>query len=171
MNRDGCTTLERHAAHFKDMVPHTATLTRLAARARTVIELGVRGGVSTWALLDGLPADGELVSVDNDGRCIRQVPARVADDPRWSFLAGDDRNPDLWAGLPLADLVLIDTSHTYGHTRMEMAMAGLHQAQTIVLHDWNIAGVEEAGRDFRRAYPHWLLDVEPSDWGLAVFRR
>lgn len=171
MSRDGCVTLIEHALHYRDMVPHVATLTRLASSASSVIELGVRAGVSSWAILDGLPGGTTLTSVDLDGRCHRQVPLRVHDDPRWTFLAGDTRNPEVWAGLPLADLVLIDTSHAYATTRLELALAVLQMPRTIVLHDFNERGVEDAVRDFRRAVPEWQLTVEPSDWGLAVLRR
>jgi hypothetical protein len=52
--------LERWAYDQVDMFPHYRTLTSYARECLTIVEFGVRGGVSTWALLDGLPEDGYL---------------------------------------------------------------------------------------------------------------
>lgn len=161
---DTCETLADHARHWADMVPHLETLTSQASHATSVVELGVRGGVSTWALLDGLPADGRLVSVDIDHGCL--VPPRVRDDPRWTFIVGDDHA----VNLPAADLVFIDTSHEYHHTRDELALAERLGAKVIILHDYMLPDVADAVDGFVRRSDWWLA-VEHSDWGLAVLRR
>ncbi len=91
------TDLDAWAYENVDMHPHYRTLTRYAQECSVIVEWGVRGGVSTWALLDGLPADGVLYSVDVID-CI--VPPRVSQDPRWVFLVGDDLEPTIQARLP-----------------------------------------------------------------------
>lgn len=158
--------LQEHAARFRDMGPHVATLTRLASEATTIVELGVRTGVSTWALLDGLPEDGRLVSVD----LMREgIPRRVTEDPRWTLVTGDDRDATVQAQLPNAELVFIDTSHEYHHTLEELDLACRIGAKRIALHDWNLADVEDAVHGFIRRHWTWRLWlVEPSEWGFVV---
>jgi predicted O-methyltransferase YrrM len=139
--------LHELAVAQRDMVPHLATLSRYASEASTVIELGVRAGVSTWALLDGLPDSGHLWSVDID-ECA--VASRVAADPRWTFIRGDDRKADVRERLPrAADLVFIDTSHEYWHTLDELRYARSLGARRIVCHDAEWPGVSRAIRRFR----------------------
>lgn len=159
-----------HARSWGDMVPHVATLTALASEARTIVEFGVRGGVSTWALLDGLHPDGSLTSVDIDPDCLDRVPARVSGDPRWVFIIADSTAPinDL---PPHADLVFIDTSHEYHATIHELDIARRLNAAVIALHDYNLPDVSDAVHGFLRRQPHYTLTVEPSEWGLAVLRR
>ena len=140
------TDLRQWAADQVDMAPHIATLTRLAQGCRTIVELGVRGGVSTWALLDGLPADGRLWSVDIID-CV--VPPRVSGDGRWTFIVGDDMDPSVQAQLPQrADLVFIDTSHEYEHTVAELAWALTLAPTWIVMHDYVMEPVLQAGTQF-----------------------
>lgn len=158
-------TLAEHAAKSVDMAPHVETLRALASECRTIVEFGVRTGVSTWALLDGLPENGRLVSVD-----IEDVtpPERVTADPRWTLIVADDRT---LTDLPQADLVLIDTSHEYHHTLAELTLAASLRARLIVLHDWNLPDVQDAVRGFMLRSGYGLHLIEPSEWGLAVLAR
>lgn len=162
------TTLAEHAALTADMAPHAATLTRLASRALEAAELGVRTGVSTWALLDGLPADGRLVSVDS-GPC--SVPQRVEDDWRWVFVAGDSLTIEPVLRSPV-DLMLIDSSHEYHQTLAELEMADRVGTRTVLLHDWALPDVRDAARGFlERSGRYRLALLEPSQWGLAGLER
>lgn len=155
------------ANQYGDMTPHLDTLTRFAEGARVIVEWGVRSGVSTWALLNGLPADGRLISVD----ITRQDwPDRITHDHRWTFIPGDDRA----IGLPVqrADLVLIDTSHEYHHTLAELHRADALEPSWILLHDYELPDVEDAVAGFlRRTHHYRLAMVEHSQWGLAGLRR
>lgn len=149
------------------MVPHLDTLTRLASENRTATELGVRGGVASWALLDGLPPNGWLRGVDIED-VTPVLPERVTADPRFSLLVMDDRHPDLILHLTPCDLVLIDTSHEYHHTLEELRLADRLRARTIVLHDYGLEDVADAVARFLRHAPWVLTAVEESPWGLAV---
>lgn len=155
-------TLAKHAALWVDMVPHIGQLRDLASRAATILEWGVRGGVSTWALLDGLPEDGRMVSVDIERH---PLPVRIEDDPRWSFVLGSDLDIDH----DPAELVFIDTSHEYDHTLAELRLADLLGARVVALHDWVEEPVQAAIREWQSAA--WSLEVMPSLWGLAILRR
>jgi predicted O-methyltransferase YrrM len=160
-------TLEAHAAATRDMVPHLATLTRLAGECLRIVEFGVRSGVSTWALLDGLRADGRLVSVDIGAPA---VPERVRLDPRWSFIQGDDRTVQL----PVSDagLVFIDTSHEYHHTLAELEVAARLDPAWIILHDYALSDVADAVHGWlRRNRKYRIGFLEASEWMLVGLRR
>ena len=155
-------TLAEHAEAWRDMVPHLGHLRALAAEAHSIVELGVRAGVSTWALLDGLPPDGTMTSVD----VLRNpLPERVTSDPRWTFVEGDDLTVDL----PPADLVFIDTTHGYRRTYAELDLARDLGARVIALHDWATDGVRLAV--LRWMTREWDLAIHESEWGLAVLTR
>lgn len=158
-------TLAEHAGRTSDMLPHLATLTRLAASEDVIVELGVRSAVSTWALLDGMQPDRALVSVDLTWD--ERIPFRVATDPRWTFVEGDDRDPEVRKRLPHAGLVLIDTSHEYHHTLAELEWARAMRVPRILLHDWTTPDVEDAVRGFIARTPYGLWFLESSEWGLV----
>jgi predicted O-methyltransferase YrrM len=159
------TTLRQWAIDQVDMAPHYPTLTKHARQAHVIIEWGVRGGVSTWALLDGLPEDGRMYSVDILD-CI--VPPRVSGDPRWTFIIGDDVDPATRERLPeQADLVFIDTSHTYEQTVAELAIVLDYRPARIVMHDVNQEQVRRAVDEFC-ARTGWRMVAYEDPYGLAT---
>lgn len=81
---------------------------------RTVIELGVRGGVSAAAWLYGLEqTGGHLWAVDVD-------PCPYLAD-HMTFIRGNDCAPAVLAQLPdHADIVFVDTDHTFDQTCSEI---------------------------------------------------
>lgn len=122
-----CTTpsdIFEHCPVFVDLVRQL--------EAQTVIELGTRGGVSTIAWLYGLTeTDGHLWSVDID-------PAPEFEHDRWTFIQGDDLSRSVLDQLPdNADIVFIDTSHTYEDTLAELNVYlwKVRAGGKIVLHD------------------------------------
>jgi predicted O-methyltransferase YrrM len=163
-----------HAEAFVDMFPHVNTLVGLARECHTILELGTRSGSSTWAFLTGLAVTGELTSVDSDPRVFREgwLPPQVYDDPRFTFIEGDDLDEDIIARYPKApDLVFIDTSHTYQQTLRELYMVVKMWPNRIVLHDWALEDVENSVMDFLRIYRKYRIEqIEKSQWGLAVLR-
>jgi methyltransferase family protein len=162
------TDLQAWADLNVDMAPHYRTLIRLAGEAKTIIEWGVRGGVSTWALLEGLPPDGRLFSVDIIP-CI--VPPRVSGDPRWTFIVGDDLSPAVREQLPgQADLVFIDTEHTYEQAGAELHLAEQYSPKRIVLHDINQPQMRSAVDDFCAA-SDWRMVAYEDPFGLATLER
>jgi predicted O-methyltransferase YrrM len=126
----------------RDMRPHVDRLVEFASACQVIVEFGVRRGFSTVAFLEGLPASGRLFSVDVD-RC----PSRI-DDPRWTFIRGDDRLRHVRSRLPRqADLVFIDTSHELEHTIDELEFARKLGPSVILCHDayWpGVVGAVEA---------------------------
>jgi len=162
--------LDAYARQWLDMVPHLGHLMDLASTAKVVAEFGVRGAVSSWAILDGLPEDGRLYSVDIDPLC--PIPPRVTSDPRFKFIVGDS----VTVPLPKhVDFVMIDSSHEYDQTVKELDRAASLKPTVIALHDYLYSETPAV----RLAIDGWLEGdvpyvleaVHPSQWGLAVLRR
>ncbi len=159
------TNLGEWAYEQVDMFPHYTTLIEYAQQCQTIVEFGVRGGVSTWAFLAGLPEDGKLYSVDILP-CI--VPVPVSSDPRWTFLVGDDLDPAVQVQLPKrADLVFIDTDHTYEQTVGEIAYAVTFEPKRLVFHDYVMEPVARAVDEWC-AMGGWRVVDNELPFGLAT---
>lgn len=133
-----------------DIHDHLATLfyETVAARPRLIVELGTRGGVSTRALLAAADViDAEVLSIDLEKCDEIDLPERFR--RRWTFVQADDVEfaGDPFAafcagrGLPaVADVILLDTSHVYEHTRAELRcwMPRLAPTGVMLFHDTNM---------------------------------
>lgn len=163
-------TLQEYAESWVDMVPHVDQLKHLASKAKVIVEFGLRGGVSTWSLLDGMPDDAVLIGVDIDPNA--RLARRVKADPRFTFIVGDSIKVDLPAK---ADLVMIDSSHEYEQTVRELETASAMLPAVIALHDYlyeETPAVRQAVDEFVDGQDLYRLQtVHPSKWGLAVLRR
>jgi predicted O-methyltransferase YrrM len=96
-----------------------------------VVELGVRSGNSTAALLAAVEIHGGHVWSVDLGR--PSVPWHG--HPQWTFLMGDDIA--LADELPDCDVLFIDTSHHYTHTLIELETFNpkVRPGGVILLHD------------------------------------
>jgi hypothetical protein len=165
-------TLAEYAAAWLDMAPHVGQLADYVRDARIVLEFGLRGAVSTWAMLDAMPADSELIGVDIDPNV--PLPPRVRHDPRFTLVIGEAAT----APLPLydADVVMIDASHEFAPTVAELVRAASFGPRVILCHDYlyqHTPQVKAAidgytGPGYLRDEPYRLQTVHPSQWGLAV---
>lgn len=128
-----------------DISDHLQTLflEALSTSGQLLVELGTRGGESTFALQKVTElSQGTLVSVDIE----------VCDEPgewnNWKFVNKDDlvfaKEFTSWAknnSLPSKiDFLLIDTSHEYEHTKLELNAWLPHVAKNgkVALHDTNM---------------------------------
>lgn len=131
-----------------DIHEHLPTLRAYAQKVDSVVEMGVRGVISTWALLSGLAAGGEdsktLIGVDIEP-CAYDEPARCGRDLGVDvrFVQGDSAQTDL----PERDLLFIDTWHVYGHLKRELARHHASTRKWILLHDTTIDA--DAGESIR----------------------
>ena len=168
MNALEAPSLDAWAHAQVDMAPHYTTLIKYARECQTIVEWGVRGAVSTWAFLEGLPPTGRLYSVDIE---LGDVPVPVGNDPRWTFVLGDDLDPAVQAQLPdKADLVFIDTDHTYDQTVGELAYAATFAPDKIVMHDYVMDPVRKAADEFCAA-TDWRVIANEMPFGLATLVR
>lgn len=160
-----------------DIYQHLPTFVSLVERlnASHVVELGTRTGVSTIAWLWGLQATGgRLTSVDIDPR------PDIGHWGRWTFIQGDDLDPDVYSRLDPADIVFIDTSHIYEHTLSELHLYRwlVKPGGVIVCHDTELP--HPIGAPPKPVYPvrtaieqfcaetglTWTND--PRCWGLGI---
>lgn len=99
--------------------------------AQRVCELGVRGGTSTIAWLEGLRrTGGHLWAVDLE-------PCPI-DHRQLTFIRGDDCSPEVHGQIPdELDIVFVDSSHLYAHTQreIELYLPKLAIGGAMVFHD------------------------------------
>lgn len=131
-----------------DMLPNLDALEKavIDADARTVIELGVRGGVSTVALLSALKiTGGGLWSIDVSWP-VGPWQSALMNNPNWYFYRGDDLSPPTYWPTE-ADIVFIDTSHAYDHTLKELGLYWHHlkPGGRFLLHDTELEKPELVG--------------------------
>lgn len=146
-----------------DIHQHLPMFVELVAEldATRVLELGTRSGISTIAWLHALDGRGSLVSVDLDER------PDIGEYPHWTFIRGDDMDPVVIKAVstPPPDIVFLDTSHHFQHTRRELATYGwvVKPGGLIVCHDTEVARPEFApigdpGFPVRRAIEEFCGD-------------
>jgi len=140
--------VQRAASRYTDISDHLLTLFAEAAsvRPRLIVELGVRGGESTFAFERAARLSGaHVLSVDLED-C--QVQSSY---PKWTFLKQNDVTfasefPD-WCSShqlsPEIDVLFIDTSQLYQHTLEELRlwMPYLSAKSKMILHDTNMKRV------------------------------
>lgn len=181
-----------HAQDEKsDMWYHFNTLAATAKNSDSVVELGVRGIVSTWALLYGLAISNSrlidhidykklsitsvktLISYDiNDpseyGGNIEEVyDIAQENDVNFSFKKANT----LEIELDPCHTIFFDTDHTYEQLSQELYLHGNKAQRYLVFHDTTELGKRliPAINEFLEANPKWsVLKVENMCHGLVI---
>lgn len=169
-------------ANTTDIHEHLPTLYHetIEREAQQVIELGVRGGQSTIALLAAVEVTGgQLWSCDiADPR----VDANIAAHPQWTFKLGDDLQA-VDEAPESCDVLFIDTSHTYTQTLAELEAYGpkVRPGGIILMHDTELLHPDDdtSGIDFPvrlainewlEAYPEYEFENHINNNGLGIVR-
>ncbi len=138
----------RKRAGRSDISDHLGVLFYFAtiAAPRLIVELGTRGGESTRALLAAASETNSiLLSIDIEDCSQIDIPVR----DRWHFVRSDDVEfgvaafrswCDTRSIAPEVDVLFIDTSHTYEHTKAEIGVWSNHLSENgiIIFHDTNM---------------------------------
>ena len=168
--RDQPSDISEHLQYMRDLC--------VELDAKVVVELGVRGGVSTAAFLDAMEHTGGMVwSCDIAPPQVHDV---IAEHGQWEFMWGDDL--ELADEAPECDVLLIDTSHHYEHTVAELAAYAPKVRRVILLHDTQLerpAGapveprfpVRQAALEFHTGNPGWDWYEFEHNNGLGVLTR
>lgn len=135
----------RASSQPTDICDHLATLfaEAVAAHPKLIVELGVRGGESTFALERAAKlSDAHLLDIDLDDCAAAGTYAKR------SFVRRDDvafaQEFPAWCAshalAPVIDVLFIDTSHLYDHTREELRawVPFLASRGKLLLHDTNL---------------------------------
>lgn len=144
-----------------DINEHFPALYTYAKQCNHVTEMGVRGVISTWALMASIPK--KFVAYDI-ASCPVEEASNVAKDLDidFKFIIADTINPDLQ--IEQTDLLLIDTWHVYDQLKLELKYHNTRVNKYIIMHDTTtFADVGETGEyDF---YTN-LLDKSGQKKGL-----
>jgi cephalosporin hydroxylase len=161
----------------------TMTAAALHYGTPTIIELGVRTGVSSalWLAAIERSGGGLLWSVDVEEPHGGYVSAIIG-HPNWELHVSDDLA--IADQAPEADILFIDTSHSYAHTLAELVayVPKLQPEGIVLLHDSNVehASAEDEGNPWpvMRAidtyiseFPEWSVDHTTDRYGLALMVR
>lgn len=158
-----------------DMWEHFPTLRELASECGSVVELGVRGGCSAYALAAGLEKsrseDKWMVYVDIHP-CQNEELEKLCKEAKIAieFHLADSRYIDL----PECDLLFIDTLHTYGQLKTELELHNSKAKKYIVCHDtdapWGMKNETDDGSPDKGLWPaiqEFLADHK-EQWRLLV---
>ena len=129
----------KKASEFSDIQAHLVRLydftVQIPVKEKVVVELGVRWGISTVALLAAVnDSGGHLYSVDiDDCPGVRRL---YGSESNWTFINGDDMKV-VKGWIRSIDHLFIDTSHTFDHTLNELREWGkwIRSGGIITLHD------------------------------------
>jgi hypothetical protein len=163
-----------------DISQHLPTLRRYATGCDTIVELGVRSIVSTWAFLVAQPK--YLISVDvkhprefldhDPTGCDLNLVEELAymQGTTFEFYLADSR----FINLPLCDLLFIDTIHTSSHLEAEFKKHADNVIKYIILHDTvtHKQDMDGAIGDFLHTHMEWRIEEEFfNNNGLLILKR
>jgi hypothetical protein len=161
-----------------DINQNLPVLYELAKECETIVEMGVRTGVSTRAFLN---TDASLISIDIQKNATVEKLFALADASGKScqYCIGDT----LKIEIAETDLLFIDTLHTYEQLTQELKLHGNKAKKYLIFHDTHTFGmVGEIGIDKRGlmpaiiefviANPHWGFYIhKTNNNGLTVLKR
>ena len=120
-----------------DIHEHLPILRDLASECESVIEMGVRGIVSTWGFVEGLKKGGSLLSIDKEdpsmygGNTDTIKNACKQKGINFTFRLADTLNTEI----PEVDLLFIDTYHNYQQLKKELELHSDKAKKYLVFHD------------------------------------
>jgi len=161
-----------------DIYENVHVLYDLAQHCESVVEMGVRTGVSTRAFLaSGVALTSyDVILEDNVARLFemaRQLGSKA------QYIQANV----LDIKIPSTDMLFIDTWHTYGQLRKELKLHGNQAQKYLIFHDTHTFGLSgEDGQDRRGllsaiiefviANPHWRFHTyRTNNNGLTVLER
>lgn len=156
-----------------DINEHLPTLYEYSKRCESVLELGVRSGVSTFAFIKGLSENGsnkrQLKSGDlNEISCMLNQ-AQIITFCReynidYTFLQGNDLDIQIPEHVNETDITFIDTWHIYGHLKRELHKFSPITKRYIIMHDTTLDGIY--GETIRCG---WNAQEQSKETGIPVF--
>lgn len=143
-----------------DIFEHLPTLCKYASDCETILELGVRGCVSSWAFLYGLTMNekskkilllNDLLPCDIQEILNAAKQTRVRIDYYWA------NDLDINISIPI-DLTFIDTWHVYGQLKRELEKFSVITQKYIIMHDTTVDAIQ--GESIRLGYNTYQQSIE-----------
>lgn len=163
-----------------DICQHMPTLRMYAEQCSTIVELGVRSIVSTWAFLAAKPVSLICVDIrhpseyrdhDPNGCDLNRVEELAFEQgTAFEFILADSR----YVNLPLCDLMFFDTVHSNEHLTAELSAHAGSVKKFLVFHDTETFRDElmPAIDKFLDEHPEWeLKEVFTNNNGLTILKR
>jgi predicted O-methyltransferase YrrM len=159
------------------------------AKAKLIVELGVRSGESTRALVaaaNDLGADVRSIDIAGDAYRVQEVTESRGiqlDWSRWLCCKCDSGDAASLFGVWSVDMLFVDTTHEFNQTRREIAAwspkmrdSGIMAFHDTALDEPNRDGVLPAIRDFLAKSPaKWNfenhMNIAPGDTGFGFLRQ
>ena len=166
-----------------DINEHLPIIAKYSSECDTIVEMGVRFVVSTWAFLKGKPK--KLTSIDiaqppeNNLNLVKQ--ACMIENIDFSFI----NKSTLDIVIDECDLLFIDTLHTYQQLKRELQLHGNKAKKYLIFHDTVSCGEysDENGiktkpgllaaiDEFIEENPHWVKKkFYDNNNGLGILER
>jgi GR25 family glycosyltransferase involved in LPS biosynthesis/predicted O-methyltransferase YrrM len=124
-----------------DINEHLHTLYKYAQNCESILELGVRGCVSSWAFLKGLQdngKDGKYLFLNDIEQCSIDELLNVSADLKINVEYDWINDLKLNVNNKTFDLTFIDTWHIYGQLKRELAKFSDITNKYIIMHDTTI---------------------------------
>ena len=126
-----------------DINQHLPTLYKYSIQCESIIELGVRGCISSWALLNGLlnnNSDSKNILLNDINECDINELLDLTKDLNINIKYEWINDLDLIITNNV-DLTFIDTWHIYGQLKRELEKYSLITNKYIIMHDTEIDGI------------------------------
>lgn len=163
-----------------DIFQHLPALKEYSEKCETIIELGVRSIVSTWAFLASNPKS--LISVDivhpskyldyDENGCNLELVYKLADENNidFKFIEHDS----ITVKLPNCDFMFFDTLHTYEQLSLEIRAHNKNVKKFMAFHDTETFASElcPAINEFLAENNNWEIEkVFSNNNGLTILKR
>jgi len=164
-----------------DIYQHLPTLQSYVEECEDVVEFGVRGIVSTWAMLAGKPT--KMISYDIEkpskwGGNIDEVYSAAKDcGIDYQFVLGDTTKIEI----DECDLLFIDTLHEYDQMKKELELHGNKAKKYLIFHDTisfrergesGGGGIYRAIIEFLKENSQWYIEAEyTNNNGFLILKR
>lgn len=159
-----------HLNRSSDIQEHLETLHDLAYNCSTIIEIGLRDMVSSWALLYGLSKNGSAVKKYIG---IDIVPPPIQTLTTAQKLAQDSgidfsfwQKNDMTIHIPEVELLFIDSLHTYVHLTYELEKFSKQVTKYIAMHDTSAPWGETNDTEYHGDYSEYPNFIDRSKKGL-----
>jgi len=139
-----------------DINEHLIALYSLAARCRSVVELGVRYGVSSTALIAARPDSLVSYDIELEPKAVERFKDGQDDGVNCKLIKASSFDITLADDV---DMLFIDTDHTYDCLSRELSLHGNKPSKYLVFHD-TVSFAHQlmpAINEFLSANSHWTL--------------
>lgn len=177
-----------------DINEHLSTLKQYADECNTIVEMGVRSLVSTWAFLVSKPRTLISLDIENPSKFGGNIDEVYSLSNNVGINFKFVESSSLTYDMPLSDLLFIDTWHDYLQLKKELYRHHKNVKKYIILHDTNTFGYRDESEyenyheqrnetnlpkglcpaidEFLNENKEWVLwERKPNNNGLTVLKK